>query len=90
MNLWKITTLALALALALVVGTSTLRADRQPHMQNALAALQTARAELQTATHDKGGHRVKALSAVDLAIDHVKRGIAFDNRRAELPKPIAP
>lgn len=48
----------------------------QPHMHNALDALQTARSELQEATHNKGGHRVKALELVNAAIVQVGRGIA--------------
>jgi hypothetical protein len=55
------------------------RAD-QPHMQAALQALGNARAELQQATHDKGGHRARALKLVDQAMAEVQAGIAFDRR----------
>ncbi|HLI66114.1 MAG TPA: hypothetical protein VKU90_07090 [Caulobacteraceae bacterium] len=48
----------------------------QPHMQNALAALQTARGELQIAERDKGGHRAAALNLVNQAITQVQAGIA--------------
>jgi hypothetical protein len=48
----------------------------QPHMQNALASLRTARAELEKAVHDKGGHRVRAIKLVDQAIQQVELGIA--------------
>jgi hypothetical protein len=48
----------------------------QPHMYNALNALQTARAELVVAEHNKGGHRVIALQRVDEAINQVRLGIA--------------
>jgi hypothetical protein len=48
----------------------------QPHMQNALAALQNARAELQVAEHNKGGHRAEALDLVNRAINQVQQGIA--------------
>src|SRR5947207_79935 len=48
----------------------------QPHMQAALAALQNAKAELQAAIPDKGGHRVKAIALVDEAIGEVRAGIA--------------
>ena len=48
----------------------------QPHMQNALAALQNARAELQVAEHNKGGHRVNAIRVVNDAIGEVQAGIA--------------
>lgn len=48
----------------------------QPHMDNALAALQTARNELQVAEHNKGGHRVNAIRFVDEAMAEVRAGIA--------------
>jgi hypothetical protein len=48
----------------------------QPHMRNALGALQTARAELQVAEENKGGHRAAALGLVNQAITQVQAGIA--------------
>jgi hypothetical protein len=47
----------------------------QPHMQNALGALQSARAELVASAPDKGGHRVKAMALVDEAIAQVRDGM---------------
>jgi hypothetical protein len=47
----------------------------QPHMQNALSALENAKDSLNKATADKGGHRAKALDYVKDAIDEVKKGI---------------
>ncbi|MBL8921474.1 MAG: hypothetical protein JNJ54_21620 [Myxococcaceae bacterium] len=55
-------------------------AEPQPHMKAALAALETARAQLEKASADKGGHRVKAIALVTEAIDQVKKGIEFDNK----------
>ncbi len=52
----------------------------QPMMQAARADLQTARRELQAATPDKGGHRVKALNLINSAIAEVNAGIAYDRR----------
>jgi hypothetical protein len=49
----------------------------QPHMRNALNALRNARSELQRASHNKGGHRVKALDLVNRAITQVKKGIEY-------------
>jgi hypothetical protein len=49
----------------------------QPRMQSALDHLTAARAELQAAVADKGGHRAKAIELVDGAIDQVQKGIAF-------------
>jgi hypothetical protein len=48
----------------------------QPHMQNALGALQNARSELQVAEANKGGHRVTALRLINEAIGEVQAGIA--------------
>ena len=48
----------------------------QPHMQNALGYLQSARSELQVAIADKGGHRVAAINLVNQAITQVQAGIA--------------
>jgi hypothetical protein len=48
----------------------------QPHMMNALNALQNARSELQVAERDKGGHRVNALRLINEAIGEVQAGIA--------------
>jgi hypothetical protein len=72
------TTIAIALA-SLVIGLgagAALAQGNQPHMQNALAALQTANAELQLAEADKGGHRVNAINLVNQAITEVQAGIA--------------
>jgi hypothetical protein len=73
----------LAGALALVLGQGAAvpeaSADPQPHMKAALATLVTAKNQLDKASHDKAGHRAKALSLTDQAIDEVKKGIAADN-----------
>jgi hypothetical protein len=47
----------------------------QPHMTAALAALESAKNNLERATSDKGGHRAKALDFVKDAISEVKKGI---------------
>jgi hypothetical protein len=81
-NLWKVSTLGLASALTLVVGSGLVReasADPQPHMRNALARLESAREALKNASDDKGGHRVKAIELTNKAIEETKQGIAFDN-----------
>jgi hypothetical protein len=48
----------------------------QPHMMNALGALQNAKSELQVAEANKAGHRVAALRLVNEAIGEVQAGIA--------------
>lgn len=47
----------------------------QPHMQAALAALESAQNNLQRATADKGEHRANALGFVRDAISEVQKGI---------------
>jgi hypothetical protein len=49
----------------------------QPHMHNALDHLRAARAELDAASSDKGGHRVAAIDYVDRAIAETRAGIDF-------------
>lgn len=47
----------------------------QPHMQAALDHLRQAKSNLERATSDKGGYRVKAIDEVNDAIDETKKGI---------------
>ena len=47
-----------------------------PHMKAALADLRAALRQLEIAAHDKGGHRVKAITLVKEAISETKQGIA--------------
>jgi len=49
----------------------------QPHMDEAITILQSARAELGKAEPNKGGHREKAIGLIDQAIAEVRAGIAF-------------
>jgi hypothetical protein len=66
-----------ALAVGMGVGFGVSQADPpQPHMQNALASLQSAAGELQVAMRDKGGHRAKALALTNRAITEVQAGLA--------------
>ena len=72
-------TIFAALVLLAGVAVATALPD-QPFMKAARGDLNTARSELQKATPDKGGHRVKAISLVNSAIAEVNAGIAFDRR----------
>jgi hypothetical protein len=49
----------------------------QPHMNEGIALMQSARGELQAATPNKGGHRERAMGLIDQAIAEVRAGIAF-------------
>jgi hypothetical protein len=62
---------------AVALFASSAAFPNQPNMEAALTALQQARASLEKATADKGGHRVKAMKLVDDAIAEVKAGIEF-------------
>ena len=64
----------------LIVGAvagATIAFAAQPHMVNALASLQAARAELVQAVANKGGHRERAIEAVDRAISETRAGISY-------------
>jgi glycine/serine hydroxymethyltransferase len=63
---------------------ATTAANAQPcvgnrNMCDALNALQQARASLQRADSNKGGHRAQALRSVDQAIQQVRNGIRYSN-----------
>ena len=62
----------------------------QPFMEAARADLQKAKAELQLATRDKGGHRAKALNLVNSAIGQVNAGIQFARRHNHAASPDQP
>jgi hypothetical protein len=82
-TIWKLSTLALAGALALTVGpggsVKQAGAEVQPRMRAALNHLEAAQSQLVKASPDKGGHRVKALAATKVAIDQIQKGIEYDN-----------
>lgn len=79
---WKLAASTFALLFAAsVVTVPRASAERQPQMQDALRALNTAATHLQKATADKGGHRVNALRLTKQAIAEVQAGIAYDNKR---------
>lgn len=68
---------ALGLCIPLSMAKAPAPAVDQPHMQAALEHLQAAKAELEKAEADKGGHRVAALKATNDAIHHTQEGIEF-------------
>jgi hypothetical protein len=63
-------------ALGAIGGFTAAQAD-QPHMQTALADLQSAKGELIAAMADKGGHRANALRLTNQAISETQAGIGF-------------
>ena len=61
-----------------LTASSFARIPDQPFMQAARTDLQKARAALQRAEHNKGGHRANAIALINSAILEVNRGITFD------------
>lgn len=55
-------------------------AEPQPKMEEALRLLRDAKGVLEKASHDKGGHRAKAIEHVNEAIKEVEEGIKFDDK----------
>jgi hypothetical protein len=66
--------LGIAIAASLGIGYAL---GAQPHMQETITLLRSARGELAAATPNKGGHRERALGLIDQAIEQVREGIAF-------------
>ena len=79
-------------ALALVsLGSATaatpadgVTSGKQPLMRVAFNQLNKAKAALQTALHNKGGHRVAALALVERALAHVKEGAKHADKKISL------
>jgi hypothetical protein len=55
----------------------------EPHMSAALGHLEQAKAELEKATPNKGGHREKALQLVNQAMEQVRAGEAYYEQHGE-------
>ena len=79
----RIVTLFAPLVLVIALtGPSTFvaaQSEKQPHMSAALEHLREAEKQLESASHDKGGHRTKALALVKQAIAQVEEGIRYDD-----------
>ena len=76
----SVLTKVLPASLLAIVLPGRAKAAQQPRMEAALEALRNAKRELDAATSDKGGHRVKALRLVNQAMDEVQKGMRFDRR----------
>jgi hypothetical protein len=70
---------AAALACTTPSACAAARAEEpHPELRAAIRALERARAHLQRAAHDFGGHRVEAIAAVDRAIEQLNLAIKYD------------
>jgi hypothetical protein len=72
---------AISMAFGIVggAGVTSIAQSNQPNMRSALDHLVAANAFLAKANNNKGGHRVKAQSLINLAIGEVKQGIRYAN-----------
>jgi len=52
--------------------------EPHPQIMAAVRALEAARLHLQRAAHDFGGHRVKAIRAIDAALVQLKLALQYD------------
>src|SRR5262245_31515600 len=73
--LYRWTTGSLALAALALVAAPEAQAQKYPRMVAALGELKEARIDLKEAKHDFGGHRVKALAALDDAIEQMDKAL---------------
>jgi hypothetical protein len=56
------------------------RAEPHPEIRRAIAALNRAKAYLQHAAHDFGGHRVEAIEAIDRALAQLNMALQYDKK----------
>lgn len=54
--------------------------EAHPRIHAAIKELQEAKAELQAAPHDFGGHRADAVVAVDKAIEQLRLALQYDKK----------
>jgi len=80
MKFWS----GIILGAVLGVGTLTLTAQNEramhPRIAHAIEALRDARAYLQEAPHDFGGHKAEAIRATDEAIKQLNFALAYRGR----------
>ncbi len=54
--------------------------ERHPKIHAAIAALEQAKAYMQHAGHDFGGHRMNAIAECDRAIEQLRLALQYDRR----------
>jgi hypothetical protein len=80
MQVWKPIAFVSSAALVLSIGVQIAAAGPchdQRNMAQAVIDLKAAKASLEKAEHNKGGWRVKAIEAINLAIKETDRGCEF-------------
>jgi len=54
--------------------------ERHPEIRQAIMALERAKAHLEHAAHDFGGHRAEALESVNRAIEQLRLALQYDKK----------
>jgi F0F1-type ATP synthase membrane subunit b/b' len=70
--------LGFMMSMTMMTATPAIAKERHPKIRQAIKALENAKADLNAAAHDFGGHRVDALAAVDKAIEQLNLCLQFD------------
>ena len=73
--------LALAVATGLVFAAGVACAQEHPDMEAAKKDLESAKAHLQAAAHDYGGHRRQAVGDIDRALREIREAIQVSRGR---------
>jgi hypothetical protein len=82
MNITRRTAFATAAAggLTLIAGIKAAQAAPHPKIEEAIHALEEAKADMEHAAHDFGGHRVDALHACDEAIKQLRLALQYADK----------
>ncbi len=74
----KIMSVMTVAAIMLALTPTSPAAERHPEIHRAIEALRNARAHLQEAAHDFGGHKADAIRATDEAIHQLEICMKYD------------
>ncbi|MGH9529108.1 MAG: hypothetical protein ACRD2S_04230 [Terriglobales bacterium] len=74
----RITSIMTITAIMLALTPTSPAAERHPEIHRAIEALRNARAHLQEAAHDFGGHKADAIRATDEAIRQLEICMRYD------------
>jgi hypothetical protein len=66
------------MSMTMVAATPAMAKERHPKIRQAIRALDAAKADLNAAAHDFGGHRVDALAAIDNAQKQLNLCLQYD------------
>jgi hypothetical protein len=70
--------LVMGFLMSMAAVTPALAKERHPKIRAAIRALDAAKADLNKAAHDFGGHRVDALAAIDKAQEQLNLCLQYD------------